>query len=359
MAGPAANHMVSTQPEPLVERSGTVRCDPVMAVARFAVDSGLGRDRVENLIGVSFDDVSPDLTLPAAVGPDLFRLLLTEGTSDLPALEIAQSAPFSFFGGLERAILLAPTGQEALRSMAENFAVFHDSLETTFEESSNFTYFSFRAPVEERDNGCCNEVVLGVLMRLMRSVFGQYAKPHEVRIRYDRNGRRSTYENFFAAPLLTRSSDESHGLVFRRADMRWRQPGYDRQVFELSEARLAKLALDRRRITSNGDYHELTNASNLCVGKGLFGVASVAAKAGLSERKAQRVAQSHGTTVGKLIEHARLRLLREQLWRDAGANADDLSRLVGFSDSRSLRRAVKAWTGKSLREIRTQPFGPS
>lgn len=341
-----------------VGRAGTVVSDPIVAVAQFAMEIGISCDRVKNIIGAPHTGLTPGVTLPAAIGPDLFKLILEEGGGDAPALQISQLAPFSFFGGLERAVLLAPSGREALRTLATYFSVFHDRLEATFDETSNFSYFSFRFPGAEIDNGCCNEVVIGVLIRLMRSVFGNYAKPEEVRLRYDRNGNQSTYKNFFSGKLSHRSSDGRHGLVFRRADMDWRQPRYDSKVFELSNSRLEILANKRRKTSSKEDFLELINASNVGALMGIFSVSAVAERVGFSERKAQRVARINGTTIANLIEQSRLRLLREEIARNPRARTDELCGLVGLSDSRALRRALKSWTGKSIQEFRRTPFEP-
>lgn len=338
-------------------RVGTVVSDPILAVAQFAVSSGLAKGRVENVMGARFGSLTAGESLPGAVGPDLFRLILDEGGVDAPSLQLAERALFSFFGGLERTVLLAPNGREALRAMAANFSVFHDRMEARLEESSTYSYFSFRFLETECDNGCCNELVLGVLMRLMRAVFGRYAQPVEVRLQYDRNGSRSTYNKFFGGKLTTCSPDGRYGLVLRRADMSRQQPGYDADVFELSNARLALFAEERCRNSSLYDFFELINASNICAAHGQFSVSAVARQVGVSERKAQRIAQSQGTTVAKLVEHARLRMLCEAISRNEDATAEDLSELVGLSDGRALRRALKSWTGKTLRDFRLSPFG--
>lgn len=337
-------------------RFGTVVSDPVIAVARFAVDSGLEKDRVENVMGVPFAQISPGSTLPAAVGPDLFALILNDGKIEVPSLSIAQAAPFSFFGGLERSVLLAPTGNAALKSMATNFAVFHDRLEVAYEESSKFCTFSFRFPGTEHDNGCCNEVVMGVLIRLIRSVFGPNTIPVETRLRYERNGRRSTYERYFGGKLVPSSTDGSHGFVFRRRDMFREQPGHDKELFAISNARLLAAAERRVECSPADDFLELINAANLCAFLGQFNVKAISDRVGFSERKAQRIAKNHGTTIAKLIESARLRLLREEVTRDPYVPTEDLSRIVGLSDSRALRRALLSWTGQSLREFRQSPF---
>lgn len=335
-----------------VERVGTIGLDPMLAVVQYAITQGLPHDRVENLVGLSLENLLQKNTLPAAVGPDLLAQILEGGFGQAPAIEIAQNAPFSFFGGLERAVLLAPTGREALQSLSANFAVFHDRLVPAFEETKSYTHFSFRYIGDERDNGGCNEVVLSVLVRLMRSVFGQFGQPHEVQLRYDRNGIRSAYEDFFQSAIKFHSQDKSFGVVFKKDDMNWRQSGHDPELFSLVMNRLSKTAASRRANTPMADYFELINASNLCAEDGVFNVAAIAAKAGLGERTAQRIAQRHGASLGKLINRARLRVLREQLSKAPETSAEDLSRLTGFSDSRALRRALKTWTGQKLSEFR-------
>ncbi|MEM9375788.1 MAG: helix-turn-helix domain-containing protein [Pseudomonadota bacterium] len=334
------------------ERVGTVRHDPVRAVADYAVSKGMRRERVNNLVGLPAGTPRATGILPAAVGPELMKQILESGIGAAPAIEIAERAPFSFFGGLERAILLAPNGQEALRTMIENFNIFHDRLIPEYEESKSYTKFSFRFDGDELDNGGCNEVVLSVLLRIMRSVFGQNGQPREVFFRNENNGILRKYEDFYASPLNFRSHDQSFGLVFETSNLQSRQPGYDRAVFKLAKQRLAHASHLRRRKSPMLDYLELINAANVSASQGTFHVRAVAARAGLGERKAQRIAQKHGTTVRKLIDQARLKLLRDQIIRRPDTCAEDLSQLLGFSDGRAFRRAVKSWTGKPISEFR-------
>ncbi|MEL7029192.1 MAG: helix-turn-helix domain-containing protein [Pseudomonadota bacterium] len=205
----------------------------------------------------------------------------------------------------------------------------------------------------EHDNGCCNEVLVSFLIRLMRSVFGAYGQPCEVQMRYDRNGITSAYEDYFSSPIKFWSEDESYTIVFQKADMDWAQPGHDPELFDMARKQLSKEGAQRREGSPDVDYYEVISASDICVRSGVFSVAAVAAKAGLGERTAQRIAHRHGSSVGKLIDQARLRMLREQLAQSPHICAEDLSALLGFSESRALRRAIKSWTGQSLSRFRT------
>ncbi|MEM9170581.1 MAG: AraC family transcriptional regulator ligand-binding domain-containing protein [Pseudomonadota bacterium] len=333
-------------------RFGTIKPNPMLAILDYAIKHGVPHDYLSEIVGRPIDNIAPDTTLPAVVGPALLGQLVERGIGVAPAMEIAETAPFSFFGGLERAVLLAPTGGDALQALAANFAVFHDRLVANFEQSASYAEFSFGHTLQEPDNGACNQVVMGVLVRLMRSAFGPYGRPCEVRMRSDRNGVRAAYSDFFGVPIEFNHENGGYGLVFRRSDMEWRQPGHDAAVFEFALSRLEKAAELRRARTPTADYLELINAATLCASEGVFNVTSVAATAGLGERTAQRIAQRHGTSLGRLVDKARLKVLRDQICKDAKTSAEDLSRLAGFSDGRALRRALKTWTGETLSQFR-------
>lgn len=339
-------------PRVTVYRGGSINLDPILAVARYAISKGMPRGRIENLIGTSLQPGEPTRKLPSYVGPSLFASLLEDGIGRAPSIEIGKGAPFSFFGGLEQAVSLAPTGRDALRALTDNFVVFHNGLESRLEETPEHLHFSYWFDGDESDNGCCNEVVLTVLIKLMRSAFGWRGQPSEIHTRFDRNGAASVYDRFFAAPVHLNWKDRSYGAVWKKEDMLWRRPGFVRGTFERALERVSRVATTRQRDTVAVSFIELISASNICVRDGAFHVASVAATAGLGERTAQRIARRHGTSLGRLLDEARLRILREHLSRNPCANAEDLSAIAGYSDSRALRRALKAWTGQHLSQIR-------
>ncbi|MEM9387982.1 MAG: AraC family transcriptional regulator ligand-binding domain-containing protein [Pseudomonadota bacterium] len=330
--------------------------DPVLSLARYSLRCGMPRDRIESLIGVSLGALNPGNPLPAIAGPTLFAQVLEEGLGVAPAIEVAQGAPFSFFSGLEGAVQLAPTGRAGLQALVSYFDLFHNGLIAALDETKTYTRFSIRFPGIEFDNGCCNEVVMGVLVRLMRSVFRADGQPHEVRLRFDRNGVRTAYEDFFQAPVRFHCEDQSYSLVWRKSNVEHHRSAHEHAAFRKALGQLEQRAARRQSGSEVADFMELVSAVNVCANMGFFSVERAATKAGMGGRTAQRVAQRQGTSVGKLIERARLRLLREQVMRDPTTSAEDLSGISGFSDSRALRRAIKSWTGQPLVEFRIAPY---
>ncbi|MEM7504811.1 MAG: AraC family transcriptional regulator ligand-binding domain-containing protein, partial [Pseudomonadota bacterium] len=278
------NRTIANELRTEVKRGGTVDLGSILVLANYAIDQGVPEERVQQLIGSPLDASIADRTIDALAGPNLLARLLDEGSGASPTIDIARYAPFSLFRGLERAVLLAPTGREALKSLCANFAAFHSGLKPAFEETRSYTRFSFRFEGVEFDNGCSNEIVLAVLVRLMRSVFGSLGQPKEVQLRFGRNGTKSAYDRFFASSIKVHSEDQSFGAVWRKEDMRWQQPGYDSKAFDLVVRELSEAASLRQQKTEKSPFDRLISASNLCVKVGR----GVGKALGFGDRPARR-----------------------------------------------------------------------
>ncbi|MEO1305519.1 MAG: AraC family transcriptional regulator ligand-binding domain-containing protein [Pseudomonadota bacterium] len=334
-------------------RVGSITRDPIMALVDYSLSKGMSKERIENLIGLPVDFHHPNEMIPAMVGPVLSRAILESEIGKAPTVEIAQAATFGFFGGLENAILLSGTMRQGFEVLIENFVVFHEHLIPALDETRTLARFSFRFLPDEADNGACNEVVLGMIARLIRSTYGEAGRPLEAQVRYAPNGEKAMYEAFFGCPVTFVSEDQSFGLVYSRTRLDDVRQGYDPDLFRYMSRKLRSIADARRRHCHSAELRELTNAALVCANHGLFKTGALASLIGLNERKAQRIAQSHGTSLGQLVLEARLKLLNEQLARDPSICAEQLSCMVGLSDSRSLRRALKSWTGQHLSQLRT------
>lgn len=335
-----------------VERGGTVARDPVLGLARYAISQGMDRSRAENLIGTPLDTASPTANLPALAGPLLFAQVLEDGLGRAPAIEVAERAPFSFFAGLERAVFLAPNARVALQTLSDCFAVFHDGLGAAFEETPNYSRFTFWFDGVEYDNGACNEVVLCMLVRTMRSIYGRFGDPVEARLRFDANGVRSAYDDFFRCKVTFNAADQAFSAVWKRSDLDAEHSGYDPDAFSIARDHLAEIAAFRRHDSADIDFLELISNADICAKLGLFNVAAVTTKAGLTIHRAQRIARLNGTSVGKIIERARVKVLFEELSRDPGISANELAIRLGYSDTGTFRRSVESWTGQKLSFLR-------
>ena len=276
----------------LADSVGKVSLAPILDLAKFAISRGMDQESVEGLIGIPLQCADPSSRISSLAGPILFNQILMKGFSNAPALELSQAAPIGVLGGVEKLVLLAPNGHEALRSLSSNFAAFLDNIDTELEATRSYVRFSFSSNADEYDNGGCSEAVLTLLVRLMRFTFGAHGQPHEVKFRYDRNGVASAYEEYFKAPVKFWSQEDRFSIIFKKSNLEHHQLGYDPELFRLAIDRVSKVAELNIDSSPAVEYFQLVTASNYCVRAGIFSVAAVAAKANLGERTAQRVRAS-------------------------------------------------------------------
>jgi AraC-like DNA-binding protein len=72
-----------------------------------------------------------------------------------------------------------------------------------------------------------------------------------------------------------------------------------------------------------------------------------------SERSLRRALNAHGTSYQQLRDEVRMRLALQYLMSTA-TPVEEIARTVGFTSSRSFRRALKRWTGKSPTDVRAE-----
>ena len=72
-----------------------------------------------------------------------------------------------------------------------------------------------------------------------------------------------------------------------------------------------------------------------------------------SERSLRRALSAHGTSYQELRDELRMRLALHYLTATA-TPVEEVARTVGFTSSRSFRRALKRWTGKSPSSVRLE-----
>jgi AraC-like DNA-binding protein len=72
-----------------------------------------------------------------------------------------------------------------------------------------------------------------------------------------------------------------------------------------------------------------------------------------SERSLRRALSAHGTSYQELRDEVRMRLALQYL-TSTSSPVEEIARTIGFTSSRSFRRALKRWTGKSPTDVRAE-----
>ncbi|MEM6536825.1 MAG: AraC family transcriptional regulator ligand-binding domain-containing protein [Pseudomonadota bacterium] len=324
-------------------------------VVRYALDKGMQRDEIEAAAGFSVSDIfKPDRYIPAIAGPRLLLRLIERGIGDATPLDIATTAPFSFFGGTEKSILFASTGREGLMSFANYMRLFHNGLSAEYSETAGSAIFSFSDRYANLHRGGPNEIVLLMLARLMRATFGRYGTPIEVCTSSKPSAPESVYRHYFKAPMRFATNDKAFRLIFRKSDMSWRSPAYDADLAKLASQQLNE-RLDAYDAGLHSQFDLLRSAAQRAILQGRFRVEHVAQEASMSVRSAQRLATESGTTISALINEARFLLLEELLSQNQRTPASELARRAGYGDERALRRAILKSAGVTLSEFRSKP----
>lgn len=128
----------------------------------------------------------------------------------------------------------------------------------------------------------------------------------------------------------------------------------DRAFRSVARDRFAGIALPEGA-ELRGDGSLASSAMNIVrsmLDDGAVTAHRLAKVAGLSVRTLQRRLADEGTTFSKVLEDTRRKIAFDQLGQ-AGTRLTDISNALGYSRQSVLTRAVRRWTGRSPRDIRT------
>ncbi|MEM6493078.1 MAG: AraC family transcriptional regulator ligand-binding domain-containing protein [Pseudomonadota bacterium] len=320
---------------------------------RYGLAHRIPTDEIEELVGFPIDPIlSGKGRYASHLGPVLMNRVAQDFGDRCPTLDLGNLSPFSLFNGIERLVALSRSGKHALELFERYFASFHNGMSIDLERSGSFVRMSFGFDQLEPDGGSCNEIALMVFARLMRSVLGEFGLPTEVFLGYDTKGYVAEYENAYVARVNTNDTDRRFGFVFRHSDMETLNPSHDHNLLEHAErgARRRLEAISREEPSEQ--LIRLQLAAEVCVKNQNFKIEDIASTAGMTVRTAQRVARSSDTSLQRTMDDARLARVRDAVRDEPRISAEGLATIAGYSDERSLRRALQRWNSMTLRELR-------
>lgn len=180
-----------------------------------------------------------------------------------------------------------------------------------------------------------------------RWISGLDIPPTEVRFQHPAPADTSEHARIFRCPVLFEQADNA--LVFPKRLLDAPLGQADAQVRLMFDAYAERLLGELRRGQSVLDRARLELARQLPEqGPDLQAIASALA---LSPRTLQRRLREGGLSFSQLVDETRQQLALRYL-RDPALELADIAFLVGFSESGSLARAFRRWTGGSPGEYR-------
>ncbi|WP_371370404.1 AraC family transcriptional regulator [Pseudomonas sp. QL9] len=182
--------------------------------------------------------------------------------------------------------------------------------------------------------------------------FGQWIcaldePPVEVRFRHPEPADTREHQRIFRCPVLFGQADNA--LVFPRRRLATPLGQADQQIQCVLDGYAGRLLDGIRRGDSVLERARQRLAQRLPEQD--IDLETLARELALSPRTLQRRLRDSGLSFSRLVDETRQQLVLYHL-RDPGLELADVASLVGFSETGSLARAFRRWTGQSLGEYR-------
>jgi AraC-like DNA-binding protein len=200
----------------------------------------------------------------------------------------------------------------------------------------------------ERDPALRERIRLSNAVRLCRMNCGESFKPDKVLFMQPEPARPAAYYAYFRCELEFGAETSAILIDAETADRPL--PGYDPRLLMLFEKQIIEYLakLDRDDIvgqTKSIIFDQLPF--------GQVSIDQIAERLFLSERTLRRRLKAAGTSFKELLADTR-KELGERYIQDSSLSLTEIAYMLGFSDSSSLSRAYKSWTGKSPSEYRSE-----
>ena len=211
-------------------------------------------------------------------------------------------------------------------------------------------------PLLPRQQRQLAEETLACWLRFGHWISGLEQAPVEVRFRHPAPADTSEHRRIFRCPVLFGQADNA--LVFPRRLLALPLGQADSQIQRTLDAYAGRLLESIRR------GEGVLERARQCLAERLpeqaVDLEALAGELALSPRTLQRRLRDSGLSFSRLVDETRQQLVLHHL-RDPALELADVASLVGFSETGSLARAFRRWTGQSLGQYRRtlQPLADS
>lgn len=211
-------------------------------------------------------------------------------------------------------------------------------------------------PLLPRQQRQLAEETLACWLRFGHWISGLQQVPLEVRFRHPAPADTTEHRRIFRCPVLFGQADNA--LVFPRRLLALPLGQADSQIQRTLDAYAGRLLESIRR------GEGVLERARQCLAERLpeqaVDLEALAGELALSPRTLQRRLRDSGLSFSRLVDETRQQLVLHHL-RDPALELADVASLVGFSETGSLARAFRRWTGQSLGQYRRtlQPLADS
>lgn len=260
------------------------------------------------------------------------------------AFEIASKARLADFGVVAQAMVSSRTLGEAIDlwirySNLVGMLIHHTLVEGPHKEWT--VVFSATQPLGFIYNFCVEEILLtGV--KLGTALGNRPLMVKEVSLTYPAPLHARLYREQLDCPVHFNASRSS--ITVRSPSLDSQLPGYDTELNELYRRHCREVL---RQIGADDPAAARLRALFLASPGALPDLSEAARRLGCSARTLRAWLQSEGTSFQRVLDRFRAERCAEYLG-EGRMPPKEIAGLLGFSDTNSLRRAFKTWTGSTL-----------
>ncbi len=289
---------------------------------------------------------NPEQVIPARSVVRLLEESAEEAGCITFGLRMAEHRQISDLGMVSLLLIHQPTLSEAFEVLGEFRTRINTNLTLQIEKHEDSVFlrehFALNPPVASRQ---VNDVALGVLYKICRTMMGEDWRPQCVCFSYERppQPQRAIYDRLFDCPL--QFGADFHGTVVSSNDMARPNPRTD--------AALARHARDLvRAMIDPGERtmcEEVEQSIRLLMPAGRANVGAVADALGTNIRTLQRRLDVEGTSFSELLDRVRVQQV-SQHFANRRLRLTDVAHLLGYSTLASF----SAWYRGRFQETPTR-----
>lgn len=270
-----------------------------------------------------------------------------ESHDDAFAFHLVERVHPSYYGVMGYAWLASETLRKAFELLCRYQRLLSDDGLVHLEDTGKQLKVELEwLPQIERDPALRERIRLSNAVRLCRMTCGSSFKPDQVFFMQEEPARPAAYYEYFRCELEFGAGSSSILIDAETADRVL--PGYNPQLLLLFE----KQIIDHLAKLNKDDIVGQTKSvifDQLPFGQ--VAIDQIADKLFLSERTLRRRLKEAGSSFKEILAKTR-RELGERYIQDSSLSLTEIAFMLGFSDSSSLSRAYKNWTGKTPSESR-------
>lgn len=286
--------------------------------------------------GLPLEAQRGDVTAPLPRIQHFVELASVQLDNDLLGLTLAERNPAGAYAVAEFLVRSAPNVEIALQMLSNAAVLVNPSLRFEFEADASEGRLHLSV-VGQRDTlgRHLNEYSFSYILRQFASVMDGGLQPTRAWFTHARGHRGDAVAEHFGCDVRFLARD--CGIALARSTLTKAARTSDPPLFAFL---LGQARSQLSRIGSSDVVSQVMRVIEVRLARGDVGVAAVAEAMATTVRSLQRHLGDAGTSYREVLDHVRVRRLEEL--RRGGVVEADIARELGFADTKSLRRAMKA-----------------